>query len=103
MRPVDGYYYKSENGGPRLMRSIFKSPSCHGYAVHPTQKPIDIILPIIEYSCKPEGVILDPFGGSNSIARAAKKLGRKCISIEADEKYLNESIELLKQGELLDA
>ena len=103
MRPIEGFEYISENGGPRLMRSVFKSPSCHGYAVHPTQKPLDVLMPIIEYSGKPEGIILDPFGGSCSIARAAKKLGRKCISIEINKKYLDEAVELLKQGELLNA
>src|ERR1700727_213210 len=31
--------YISEDGGPRLMRSVIYEPSCHGYAVNETQKP----------------------------------------------------------------
>lgn len=101
MRPIEGYKYVSENGGPRLMRSVIKCRSCHGYAIHPTQKPVDLLLPLIEYSVPPKGLILDPFGGSCSTAEAAKKTGRRCIVIEQDKRYLPEAVESIKQGVLL--
>ena len=34
-----------------------------------------------------EGIILDPFLGSGTTAYCAKKLNRKCIGIEIEEKY----------------
>jgi len=40
MGVIGGSAYASDDGGPRLMRSVIQVPSCHGYAQHPTQKPI---------------------------------------------------------------
>lgn len=80
-------FYKSEDGGPRLMRSVFFARSCHGSAEHPTQKPVSIIAPLIEYSCPPGGMVLDPFAGSGSVGVAAKRLGRHFIGIELDPHY----------------
>lgn len=92
--------YKSEDGGPRLMTSVIHVPSCHGYAVHPTQKPIGIVRPLIEYSCPVWGVILDPAMGSGTTLRAAKDLGRRAIGIELEEKYCEIAAKRLAQGVL---
>jgi len=79
--------YRSEDGGPRLMRSVMFYRSCHGEADHPTQKPEAVMCPLIEYSCPPGGLVLDPFIGSGTTARAAIQLGRRCIGIEIDPTY----------------
>lgn len=79
--------YRSEDGGPRLARSVFYARSEHMRAEHPTQKPIAAILPLIEYSCPPEGTVLDPFAGSGSTGVAAKQLGRAAILIEINPEY----------------
>src|SRR3990167_2116116 len=41
---IDSSSYRSEDGGPRLMRSVMFCRSEHGRAEHPTQKPTAIIL-----------------------------------------------------------
>lgn len=79
--------YASEDGGPRLMRSVFYARSCHGDAVHPTQKPVAILQPLVEYSCPPGGIVLDPMAGSGSTGIAAKSLGRNAILIELIPEY----------------
>ena len=66
--------YASEDGGPRLMRSVMYVRSCHGRAVHPTQKPEGIVRPLIEYSCPPGGLVLDPFCGSGTTLVVAREL-----------------------------
>jgi site-specific DNA-methyltransferase (adenine-specific)/modification methylase len=66
---------------------------------HPTQKPIKVIKGCIERFCKGE-IILDPFLGSGTTAVAAKQLGRKCIGIEIESKYLDIAIERLRQEQL---
>lgn len=92
--------YVSQDGGPRLQRSVIKVPSCHGYAEHPTQKPIGIVVPLLEYSCPPDGVILDPFMGSGTTLRAAKDLGRKAIGIEIEERYCEIAAKRMSQSVL---
>lgn len=57
----------------------------HGY--HPTQKPEALLERIIKASSKEGDVVLDPFLGSGTTCYVAKKLNRKYIGIEKDEKY----------------
>ncbi len=52
---------------------------------HPTGRPIDTISYII--AMYDSQIILDPFLGSGTTAYCAKKLNRKCIGIEIEEKY----------------
>jgi len=52
---------------------------------HPCQKPVALMEYLI---CKLSAdIILDPFCGSGTTCVAAKKLGRKWIGIEIDERY----------------
>lgn len=95
MGQIDDGHYLSEDGGPRLMRSVQYVRSTHGYAVHPTQKPVALIMPLLRYSCPPDGVVLDPFAGSCSTLLAAKELGLRAIGIEIDAGYIESGIERL--------
>jgi DNA modification methylase len=52
--------------------------------VHPTQKPRGLIEFLIEKSTEPGDVVLDPFGGAYTTARAAMRKFRKGISCELD-------------------
>lgn len=83
--------YTSQDGGPRLMRSVLRIRSEHGRAIHPTQKPLGILTPLIEYSCAPDATVLDPFAGSGSTLLAAALSGRFAVGIEADEQYCERS------------
>lgn len=80
-------YYVSEDGGPRLQRSVIFARSQHGRALHPTQKPEGIIEPLVINSCPEGGVVLDPFAGSGSTGFVANRLGRRAIMIEANADY----------------
>lgn len=91
--------YESHDGGPRLMRSVLFVPSCHGYAVHPTQKPLELLSPLIEYSCPVTGVVLDPFAGSGSTLVAAKQLNRRAVGIEIEEQWCEVAAKRLEQTE----
>lgn len=80
--------YKSEDGGPRLMRSVLFARSEHGRAEHPTQKPIAIIEPLLLYACPPGGRVLDLFSGSGTTGIVARRHGMDAVLIEADEDYV---------------
>lgn len=54
---------------------------------HPTQKPMEIFTRLINLSSKEGDVVIDPFLGSGTTAIAAKRLGRKYIGIENNEKF----------------
>lgn len=79
--------YVSEDGGPRIMRSVIYTRSQHGQAIHPTQKPEAIVEPLIINACPPGGVVLDPFAGSGTTGYVAQRLGRSAILIEKNPDY----------------
>jgi len=58
-----------------------------GNRLHPTQKPVSVLRPIIETYSAPGGTVLDPFAGSGSSLLAAKLLGRKYLGVELDANY----------------
>jgi DNA modification methylase len=58
-----------------------------GNKLHPTQKPIGALKPLISTFCPPDGVVLDPFAGSGSTLVAAKQLGRRYIGFEIDAQH----------------
>jgi site-specific DNA-methyltransferase (adenine-specific) len=77
--------------GSRLLRSVIKVRSMHGRALHPTEKPLGILDPLIRYACPPGGLIIDPFAGSSSTLDAARQSGRRAIGIEGREDYCERS------------
>lgn len=90
--------YASEDGGPRLMRSVIYARSMHGMAVHPTQKPVAILKPLIEYSCPKGGLVLDCFGGSFSTGVAALQAGRRFVGIEVDSQRFDTGCRFLEDS-----
>lgn len=99
-------HYEVEEGGPRLMRSVIYARSEHGRGLNPTQKPEPVVSPLIQYSCPPDGVLLDPCMGSGSFLMAAKKLGRHAVGIEIREsqceqaaRWLSQKVAVLNGGE----
>jgi site-specific DNA-methyltransferase (adenine-specific) len=87
-----------EDNGTRLMRSIIPVTHMHGRAIHPTEKPIGILDPLIRYACPPGGLVVDPFAGSASTLAAARLSGRRAIGVEADERYAEKAALRLSQA-----
>lgn len=89
------------DNGTRLTRSVLQVRSTHHAAIHPTEKPVALLRPLIDYGCPPGGLVLDPFAGSGSTAVAARQLGRRAVLIEADEAMCAKAIQhRLAQGVL---
>jgi site-specific DNA-methyltransferase (adenine-specific) len=89
--------YESEDGGPRLMRSVIYVRSMHGRAIHKTQKPGGLLEPMITYACPPGGLVIDPFAGSGSSLMTARMIGRRAIGIELREAQAEEAARWLSQ------
>jgi len=92
--------YETDEGGPRMLTSVIRAWIKHGSAIHPTQKPLAILTPLIEYAVPPGGSIIDPMAGSCSTAVAARLTGRRAVCIEADEAMCEKAARRLDQGVL---
>lgn len=66
--------------------------------LHPTQKPVRGLMPVIQAFSRPGDLVLDPFCGSGSTLVAAQNLGRRCIGIELDALYCATARRRLKDG-----
>lgn len=67
---------------------------------HPTVKPGWLMSSMVCDFTDPGETILDPFAGSGTTLVAAKRLGRKAIGIEREEKYCEVAAKRLAQGAL---
>lgn len=60
--------------------------------IHPTEKPLDLMLEIVETFCQPHGEVLSPFLGSGVDLMACLKTGRTCrgfdLNIEVKKRFL---------------
>ena len=88
---------KQKDGKIKQMRDLWKMPlvqgkerirSKNGKALHPTQKPEEMLKRIILTCSNENDTVLDPFLGSGTTAVIAQKFGRKWIGIEKDKKYV---------------
>lgn len=67
-----------------------------GNRLHPTQKPICVLTPLIQSFSRPGGLVLDPFCGSGSTLLAAKLHNRRFIGTELDAAYCDVSRDRLR-------
>lgn len=88
---------KQKDGALKQMRDVWSLPLVqgkerlkgeNGRALHPTQKPEEMLKRIIIASSNKGDLVLDPFLGSGTTAFIAKKLGRNWIGIEKNRKFV---------------
>ena len=81
-------------------------PICSGherndFGFHPTQKPLKVIEWILSYLSNKNDLVLDPFMGSWTTARACKNLKRNFIGCDVSEKFCRMGEQRLRQGNLI--
>lgn len=67
--------------------------------VHPTQKPLPLMLELVELFTDPGDVVLDAFAGSSTCGVACLRLGRRFIGIEMQAQHVATSRERLAAEE----
>ncbi len=73
------------NGGGK--RGVFTYNSTGYKHIHPTQKPLKLIIEMISLFSQEGSLIIDPFIGGGTTAIASHLLGRKWIGIEISKDY----------------
>jgi site-specific DNA-methyltransferase (adenine-specific) len=59
-----------------------------GNVLHPTEKAVSILKPLVQSFCPRGGTVLDPFAGSGSTLVAAALTGRHSVGIELEARYV---------------
>lgn len=81
---IEASSYLSYDGGPRLMTSVISMHSCHGHAIHPTEKPVGLLQILVRTSCPVGGTVGDLFAGSGATGEACGQTGRHYVGMEID-------------------
>ena len=68
-----------------------------GNRLHPTQKPIAALLPLVSAYSRRGELVLDPFAGSGTSGVAAARLGRRWTGIELDRSYCRIAVRRLER------
>jgi DNA modification methylase len=63
---------------------------------HPAPMEYRLARRLVQLSCRPGGLVLDPFLGSGTTAVAALELGRRCIGFELDATYAAEAVDRIR-------
>ena len=78
----------------RQMRSVWaiatSTKAEKAYGKHPTQKPEALLERIIQASCPPGGLVLDPFCGSGTTGVVALRHKARFIGIDTESAYLEQ-------------
>jgi DNA modification methylase len=60
--------------------------------------PEALVEPMILAGSKPGDVVLDPFGGSGTVAMVANRLGRKAVHVDLSEEYIAQAIKRIGES-----
>jgi site-specific DNA-methyltransferase (adenine-specific) len=69
-----------------------------GNALHPNQKPLSVLTPLIISFSEPGDVVFDPFAGSGTTGIAARQCGRRFILIEKLAEYYQAAQDRINEG-----
>lgn len=101
---------RQKNGDEKQMRDVWEIPITqgrqrlrqkNGRALHPAQKPEELVRRSIIASTNKDDVVLDPFMGTGTTAVVAKQERRRWIGIERDADYRKHAMARIKRVKVL--
>ncbi len=78
--------------GGRDQTSVMDIPRPRASKEHPTMKPVALLEVLLKNSTARGQLVLDPFLGSGSLLVAAERLGRRCVGVEIEPRYVQVAI-----------
>jgi len=84
--------YTQINNGKRNPKTVLEYPIVQGgkeYFGHPTQKPKALIKYLIQSCSNENDIILDPFLGSGTTAKACEELNRRWLGAVLEDDYIS--------------
>ena len=78
---------EAEKAGKMTVWTMKREPTQE--YVHPTQKPVELVMYALANSSKVDDVVLDPFMGSGATLIACTKTNRSCYGVELDPKWVD--------------
>lgn len=86
------------NEGTRYPDNLLEFNSLGSGKLHPTQKPLDLLEYLIQTYTNEQDLVLDNCMGSGTTGVASKKLNRRFIGIEKEQKYFEIAKERMEKG-----
>lgn len=84
----------SRERSDRRRNAILHTPQLRpNTLIHPHEKPPGLLEILLKHSTVEDDFVVDPFGGSGSLVRAARNLNRSAVAIEIDELNYRKSVE----------
>lgn len=70
--------------------SVFTYPLVHpSKAIHPNEKPLELIKQLLSHCSYDGSVVIDPFGGSGVTGSACREMDRRYVIIERDKAFFD--------------
>lgn len=73
--------------GPQSESTVWEVDSPIKSKLHPTMKPLELIIRAVRNSSKPGDIVADFFGGSGQTLLACEKIDRRCYIMEIEPNY----------------
>lgn len=92
---IDGVLYKISGQDTlveKLAGTVINIPKPTKSELHPTTKPVDLVLSGVSNSSKSGAIVFEPFSGSGTTLIACEKLGRACCAMENDPRFVQVNI-----------
>ena len=88
---------KFNNNGKMIFNCMDWLKDTKSKKLHPTQKPVNVLMNLIEIFTDPDDVVIDPVAGSGSTLIAAHECGRKGYGFEIKKNFYKDAMQWIEE------